>query len=465
MDSLSRRSFLKTSASAAVVTTALAATAAAEAKDPEAFMAGVAAVDITPPLGVVQWGYDERTTPATGILDPLYARAIVLRQGDETVALITLDLGRAPSATLLDRVRDRVSASGVKHAIFTASHTHGGPLMEDETMPHFKMLEARLGECIEAAVKALEPARFGWGTTSIDIAFNRRVTLEDGTCTMMWGNKERKPTPLVDREATVIRIDKTDGKPLAVLVNYACHPVILGWDNLEYSADYVGELCRLVKLETGAECLFIQGGAGDINPYLDKTPIAKGGVEAMRGVGKICADAVLEALGKIDTKGTERTPLGFVQKMVPVGTRWNFQDPEVAKVFRTAYGAYFEHYMANTPPDLAIPLAVLLINNELAIAAISGECFVQLQLDLKAGSPVKKTLMAAYSNDYHAYIPDVKGAAAGNYGGAVGTFVGLGAGEKLITEAHIETARLAGMIRDKAVAADFVLKELDPNPL
>jgi neutral ceramidase len=247
-------------------------------------------------------------------------------------------------------------------------------------------------------------------------------------------------------------------------VNYACHPVILGWDNLKYSADYTGELCRIVKAETGAECLFIQGGAGDINPYLDKMPIAKGGIEAMRDAGKTCADAVLEAFGKIDSAGTENASLGFVQKMVTVGTRWNFQDPEVAKVFRAAYGDYFEHYMAKTPHDLAVPLAVLLINNELAIAAMSGECFVQLQLDLKAGSPVKKTIMAAFSNDYHAYIPDIKGAAHGNYGGAVATFVGLGAGEKLVAEAHIETGKLAGMIRDKMEPADFVLKQIDPSP-
>lgn len=464
MGSLSRRSFLKASASLTVAASAVSPAFAVEASSGERFMAGGASVDITPPLGVLQWGYDERITPAEGILDPLFARAVVLRKGDEAVALVTLDLGRAPSATLLDRVRARVARSGVSNAIFTASHTHGGPVMEDETAPHMVKLEAQLGDCIEAAAKTLQPARFGWGDTSIDIAHNRRVMGEDGTVSMLWGNKERIPTGPVDQEATVIRIDGDDGKAIAVLVNYACHPVILGWDNLKYSADYTGELCRLVKEETGAECLFIQGGAGDINPYLDKMPIAKGGIEAMREAGKICADAVLRTFGKIDTAGTERASIGFVQKMVTVGTRWNFQDPEVAKVFRAAYGDYFEHYMSKTPHDLAVPLAVLLLNNELAIAAMSGECFVQLQLDLKAGSPVKKTIMAAFSNDYHAYIPDIKGAAHGNYGGAVATFVGLGAGEKLVAEAHIETAKLAGMIREKMEPADFVLKQIDPSP-
>ena len=73
---------------------------------------------------------------------------------DETVALVTLDLGRAPSARLLDRVRARVARSGVRHAIFNASHTHGGPVIEDETAPHMVALEGQLGDCIEAAAKA-----------------------------------------------------------------------------------------------------------------------------------------------------------------------------------------------------------------------------------------------------------------------------------------------------------------------
>ena len=81
------------------------------------------------------------------------------------------------------------------------------------------------------------------GRGTADLAHNRRKFLPDGRVAMQWRNAEREPTEPVDREYAMIRLDRADGSPLAVLFNYACHPVVMGGDNYQYSADYVGPAC------------------------------------------------------------------------------------------------------------------------------------------------------------------------------------------------------------------------------
>ncbi|MBX7257560.1 MAG: hypothetical protein K1Y02_14465 [Candidatus Hydrogenedentes bacterium] len=462
MNNITRRSFLKTSAALAVTSTGVAhAQASASEKHP--LEAGVAVRDITPPPGVPMWGYGDRKGPATRTLDPLYGRAVVLKSPEMTVAIATMDLGRVPMLNALNRIRDRVKAKGIDHVVFTSSHTHGGPIMEDEEAPHCKSIEDALGACIEDAAKNLRPVRIGIGKTSIDISHNRRKILQDGRCLMMWRNEKREPTVPVDHEASIIKVEGYDGVPLAILVHYACHPVVLGPDNLEYTADYVGEMTRLVKQETGADCFFLQGGCGDINPYLDKTPRNQDGVEAMRGAGKACADAVLKALGAIETHVVEDSALAIHEKSVEVGTRWDFSNPDVQNVLRGVYGPRFDSILKQITPELPLPLTVLLLNREIALAFVPGEFFVQYQLDLKTGAPVKHALLVGYANDFHAYFPTIGGAAAGGYGGTMATYVGVGAGDKFITEARIAAGKLAGRIRDTVEMQDFKSLETDPT--
>ena len=113
-------------------------------------------------------------------------------------------------------------------------------------------------------------------------ARKRFKILPDGKVFMLWRNAERQPTEPVDREVAVIRLDRADGSPLAVLYHYACHPVVLGPDNLQYSADYVGTACKTVEDELKTTCLFLQGACGDLNPYMDKTPLKDGGIDGTK---------------------------------------------------------------------------------------------------------------------------------------------------------------------------------------
>src|SRR5262249_13561269 len=91
--------------------------------------AGAATVDITPPIGHPMWGYAaRRDAPCLGVRDKLHARALVLEVGKQRLALVGLDLGRAPTRASTAAIRDKVSkAAGIDTLFLLRSHPHPGP--------------------------------------------------------------------------------------------------------------------------------------------------------------------------------------------------------------------------------------------------------------------------------------------------------------------------------------------------
>jgi len=401
---------------------------------------GLGARDITPATGLALWGYADRKGPATGTLDPLMLYAVVFRAHGNTAALVSADLGRPPMRDVQAEIHKRAASLGVPHVFFAATHTHHAPEMDVPDAPHANAVMDAAVEAIAEALGRLQPAQAGTGTVTLDIGHNRRRILEDGRCVMLWRNEVQAPTEPVDREATLVKIDSAGGQPIALLVHFACHPVIMGPSNRQYSADYIGELRRQVEIESGYPCVFLQGACGDINPYLDKTPVEHGGVEAAQTVGRACARSILAALPGIDPRPAARTGVAYRRKTVPVGTRWNLEDPEQHRIVFEAHGGakgLFGRYLESATPELAVPLTALLINDALAFVGMPGEVFVQYQLELKARAPVGTALLCGYTEEYHAYFPTLAGALAGGYGGTTASYVGFGAADRLALEALI----------------------------
>ena len=424
------------------------------------FKAGAAKVDITPEPGLTSWGYSPPPT-MTGTLDPLHAKALVVESNGYTVAIVTFDLGRVLLPELLAGIRESARKLGIDHVMFTASHTHQAP-PADVDADYTREMARKTSACIAEAHAALKDATIGVGRTTIDIASNRRKILENGQCMMVWRNEEQVPgVGPVDHEAGIVRIDGADGEAIAVLVNYACHPVILSWDNTGYSADYVGEMNRVVEESTGAVSLFLQGGSGDINPYLDKTPVDEGGIEAMRSVGRTAGNAVLAALNGIKTSAPENPSVKVSQKRVEVGVRWDLSKEANRETLKKVYGRLFDKYISDLPADLSVPVSVILFNDDLALANVPGELFVQYQLDLKKLSPVKNTFMVGYADEFHIYFPTIKDSAARGYGAATNTYVGVGAGDRMLTELLVEIGTLSGKISPDPKVEDFTIIEGD----
>jgi hypothetical protein len=226
------------------------------------FEAGAAAADVTPPAGYPMWGYAARKDkPAEGVRDPLLARALVLKSGEGKVALVSLDLGRAPTRASMARIRDGLKADGFAELFLVASHTHHGPVIELDSWPkdrpYVRELEEKLVRLVKAADAARVPARYAVASAEVGLNRNRQ--------------SRRKDAP-VDRELLVLHVEDMTGKAIAHAVNFAAHPTILPAGLMRFSPDFPGAMARHVEAATGgAPCLFLQGAAGDLSPNLPPT--------------------------------------------------------------------------------------------------------------------------------------------------------------------------------------------------
>ncbi len=466
MAEMSRRGFLAAGPAAAL--TAGSLVAAASAQQPRSNIkagsaggtleVGVARRDVTPPVGIQMWGYSDPEQISEDTRDPLYLRCVVIKAGETALGLVHLDMGRMPMPEVCARIREKAQGIGIADVIFAATHTHSGPLMEFNDLPHIPAIESASIDALREALNKAEPAIVNLGRTTIDIAHNRRL-IKDGVCWMFWRNEERVSTSPLDKEAGLIRFDsKKTGKPMVTLVHYACHPVIFMWDNKRYSADWPGEMAKRIAAETGGECIFLQGGAGDINPYLDKTPLSDGAEANVIGEGNKAAEAVLAALSGL--KPVPGGTLQYREEPVEVGTRWDLTDPGQAAILEKFYGRIYEKYMKNAGANPAVPLGTLLLNDRVALSFMPGELFVDFQLDLKRRSPLPDTFLCGYANEFHIYFPTVRDIVYGGYGAATVTYVGVGAGEKLVTRATSMVGEMIGKISPLTGPEDFEIKEL-----
>ena len=239
--------------------------------------AGAARADITPPLGCPMWGYSLcKDAKCTGVRDPLQARALVLAVGDDRLALVSLDIGRAPTRTVTASLRARLKeAVGIEHLFLIGSHTHHGPVLEVDCpadKPYSLALEQKLFDLVVTAARAKQPARLGVASRETTLNRNRH---------------SKQPNPPVDRELLVLRVEDAAGKPIAHAVNFAAHLTILNAGDMRWSADWPGVMAKAVEKESGVPCLFLQGAAGDLSPNRGSqdTPETYGPLVAKEGAG------------------------------------------------------------------------------------------------------------------------------------------------------------------------------------
>jgi neutral ceramidase len=420
------------------------------------FRAAAAKADITPTDLVMQWGYSDRSGPAIGTLDPLYAKILLLDDGNTRLAWVTLDLGRPFGAESMNVVRDRVQKSaGVAHVCFSASHTHSGPSIddfyEDGHRPAWETSALdKIAAAIEAASTHLEPALIGTGEGSTLIGHNRRYVQPDGKVKMLWRNSTKTPTHPVDARVGVIRVDSLSGKNLAVVINYACHPVVFGPDNLQYSADFPGATAEVVERSFGADCvcLYLQGAPGDINPYYDKMTLDEGAETLMRETGRQLGDEALRvantivpAVPKIPeiqvSLDTRHCKPRYDSAQVLDQLRARGVGPEILERYRK--------YLA-TPMDCVV--TTVLINRDIAVMGMPGEPFVEFGINFRDRASAANSYFAGYCNGYQGYFPTIRAAVEGGYGAeGVVARVEVGAGEAMVDMAVIRLLTMQGLLK------------------
>lgn len=382
--------------------------------------AGVAKSDITPPLGGPMYGYGARgSNVSQDVHDPLYAKAIVLENGEDHLVLVTLDLGTFTEENLKNVKSIVRKKTKLTNVLCTASHTHSAPGLDDtfpsKKNPYVREMEEKIADAVVRASQQLQPARMGVGRGLVEEGFNRRTISEDGIAEMLWVNRERIPTSPVDYSLGLVRIDDMQGAPIAHLINFQCHPVILGPENLDISADYPGYMMAAVEKALGGQAMFLQGAAGDINPYWDKTPPAEGAFEQCEKMGLALADEVIRVSGTISDFQAD-LPISFHTEVIPLAHRLDIERKD-------------KKFLAEVNS--------VVLGNTLALATFPGEFFVEHGLRLKSESRIPNTFFMGYCNGRLRYFPTIKACTEGGYGAATATQVEVGAGEQLVNRAII----------------------------
>ena len=418
------------------------------------FRAAVARTELTPPLGYSLWGYSDRKGGATAVRDTLWARILVLDDGTNRLALVTLDLGRSFGPPWMDALRQRVkSSAGVGQVFFMASHTHSGPVIDDTypeggTPPWETESMDKIAKAIDETSGRLAPARIGTGYGETFIGHNRRQLQPDGTVRMLWRNATKIPTHPVDPTVGVLRVDDSSGKPMAVLVNYSCHPVVFGPDNLRYSADYPGAMAKYVEaqFDNSPICFFLQGAPGDINPYFDKMQLQEDADRLMKETGEQLGQEAVRVARGITIRAPKRPSLNYSLDTLNFDLRWDAKKvmSEIEKRVDARTAGYYRRSLVSPVP---CPVMALLINDEIALMGMPGEPFVEFGMNFRERAPVPDAFFVGYANGYYGYFPTLRAAVEGGYGAnSLTTRTEVGAGEAMVNHALVTLYQMLGKL-------------------
>ncbi|MGN6133268.1 MAG: neutral/alkaline non-lysosomal ceramidase N-terminal domain-containing protein [Aureliella sp.] len=398
---------------------------------------GLAKADITPPIGGLTAGYSS-AKPTEAVHDPITARVMVLKSDDACVALVACDLCVYNSATL----HDRVKSLGVDTLLLMNTHTHAGPKMNQDDFPSVEQpwrqtVDDRILEAIQRAQSSLFKGYFASSESHIQLGYNRLVQRGNVAVTH-FENPQRIPYGSVDRRVGVLRVTDENEKVRAVIVNYACHPVVLGPRNRQLSADYPGVMRQIVEEGLGDDCMciFVQGGGGDINPLI----MARGETrekdfDDVRTMGELLAVEVQRALA--------------FAKEVP-GVSGNFRASTRQLQFRHRF---------KPDEELTLGVTALLINDAIGIITLPGEPFHHFQVDFRSKAGLKDAYLFGYCCDgpypWPSYLPDLQSAARGGYGASDTTQAEVGAGERLVNQGLVELFTLQGRLLPEAKRHTF----------
>jgi hypothetical protein len=262
-------------------------------------------------------------------------------------------------------------------------------------------------------------------------------------------NVTRVPTAPVDPTVSVMRVDTAEGKPLAILVNYACHPLVFGPDNLQYSADFPAAMTRTVERAFAGQpvCFFLQGAPGDINPYYDGTPLEQEAIRMRDWTGEHLGEEASRVAQAIQTESASHPDLDFTEDRLNFRLRWN---PDKFREALLTYGStFFEAFAPRIRQAWQLPVATVLINKRIAWMTMPGEPFVELQINWRDRCPVHDAFFLGYANGYYGYFPTIRAAAEGGYGAAgATTWVEVGAGERMVNHALVKIYEMLGRLTE-----------------
>ena len=398
---------------------------------------GASKVDITPPVGVPLGGYVSRASPSKGIHDPLYARAMVLRTESYSVALVSLDL-LGVTREITEKARSIVSElSGIPSSaiLIAATHTHSGPSVlgihscekDLMTRDYLRALPGYIASAILQADSRCKEARVGFAKGTI----------------RGWVVNRRNPTKgPVDEEILVMRAEDKEERLISAIVNFTCHGVVLGHNNLLISADYPGYVSRAIESTEGGVSLFLNGACGDINPLTPRTILERvydrsiGTFSEARKMGFSIGGEALKLMNSIK-QYHEEIELRSATKEIELPLQ---PLPEVSAESLDKLRKEYTHLLragkTREARNLRIKISLMewlqkarrvakgrtisieiqaIRIGDLAILGIPGEPLVEIGLHIKKESAAPYTMVVGYANDIVGYIPTERALREGGY--------------------------------------------------
>jgi len=419
--------------------------------------AGAARIDITPPLGVQIDGDIGRWRPTEEIRERLWANALVLEAGGRHIGIVSLDLCGI-GEPWVGRIRGKVSrAAGIApgNLMLHSVQNHAAPSIGDSAFtPECRLVpddlpwlrggchayaESASEACVRAVTEAagrLEPVTVSMGRrTDGRVSFIRRFIMRDGTARTHPPNCDPgilHAEGVIDPEVSVAMFAGASGRPVAALLHFTCHPTH-GYPERYIIGDWPGKWGELFMKKAGEGCvpLVFNGACGNVHHENHLSPGSRDDHKAMAG-------KLMETTERImgEMKSFQGVPVRTASRIVRLGIRKlgakelaearaiikanplpDWEDEARTQVkWDWVYAASRLDLHALSRRVSRVPYKVQVFRiGDLGIAAMGGEPFVEMQLELKAASKSPFTMVAHHSNGMHGYIPTRQALKAGGY--------------------------------------------------
>lgn len=386
---------------------------------------GVAEADIELVKGMDMTGYLARESSSEGIHDDLKIRCIIFDDGKTQFVLIVCDLlGLDSKFTIecMEQIEKKLSIPK-DNIVIACIHTHSGPasiFLQDCGEVDDKWLESlkfRIVECAVEAAGKLKPSSLIFKTSQCDIGINRVI------------NDETQERLLVDKQVGILEVRDEDGGVIkAVLINYACHPVVLNEKNLLYSKDYphfmISALNKKVPYKN-ASVIFTNGCCGDINPS------ARGDFDIAERLGQKLADSIAEAASiQLDEIGLSNSIIKMktVKARIPLKNMldgaaagkpgddytqlYGTDDKDKRKSVSNVENAFKKWMLkmnakisSGTLEDFVIADIKIIRIGKLTMVTLPFEAYHQIGLKIKEYFGAERTIIICYANGDYGYFP------------------------------------------------------------